>query len=138
MYEATVKSRTASCGDVIKVLYIEDDPAVARSVARVLRLKGYNVISASTGTEAVEAIAEGLLPDLILTDYNLSSKVTGYEVIIEIATRLGFKPPTIMLASVPACEAERMHSALDRIFTKPVDINVLLCEMDRLLDARVR
>jgi CheY-like chemotaxis protein len=138
MYEATVKSTTAPYGGVIKVLYIEDDPGVARSVARVLRLKGYNVISASTGTEAVEAIVEGLLPDLILTDYNLPSKVTGYEVIIEIVTRLGFKPPTIMLASVPASEAERMHSAVDRIFTKPVDIDVLLCEMDRLLDTRVR
>jgi CheY-like chemotaxis protein len=137
MYEATTKPTGSQHGDVVKVLHIEDDPGVARSMARVLRLKGYNVISASSGDEAVKMVEEGLIPDLILTDYHLPSKMTGYEVIIEIAMRLGFKPPTIMLASVPDPRAEKMHSPVDRIFTKPADIDVLLCEMDRLLDTRV-
>ena len=137
MYEAIAKPTAGEDGHVIKVLYIEDDPGVSRSLARVLRLEGYEVISASTGTEAVDAVEGGLLPDLILTDYNLPSNVTGYEVIIKIATQLGFKPPTIMLASVPESEAERMYSAVDRILTKPVDIDMLLCEMGRLLDTRV-
>jgi hypothetical protein len=32
-------------GAAIKILHIEDDPSVARAMARVLRLLGYEVIS---------------------------------------------------------------------------------------------
>ena len=111
--------------------------AVSANVRRAKTRRETAASEGVTGTEAVDAVEGGLLPDLILTDYNLPSNVTGYEVIIKIATQLGFKPPTIMLASVPESEAERMYSAVDRILTKPVDIDVLLCEMGRLLDTRV-
>jgi hypothetical protein len=75
------------------VLHIEDDPSVARAIARVLRLEGYKVFSAASGDEAVKLVRDGLLPDLILTDHDLSSEMTGYEVIIALAARLGFRPP---------------------------------------------
>ena len=124
-------------GHVFNVLHIEDDTSVARSIARVLRLRGYKVISAASGDEAVKVVEEGLLPDLILTDYHLPSEMTGYEVIMTLATRLGCRPATIMLASVPDSRAEAMLSVVDRFFTKPADVKSLLCEMRRLLEAGV-
>jgi len=87
--------------------------------------------------DADEYLEEGASAELRHTLRTLPSNVTGYEVIIKIATQLGFKPPTIMLASVPESEAERMYSAVDRILNKPVDIDLLLCEMGHLLDTRV-
>ena len=56
----------------IKVLHIEDDPSVARSMARVLRLEGCEVASAATRDEAMQQLERhGLRPDLILTDSQL-------------------------------------------------------------------
>ena len=137
MYETTAEPTVSRYGHVFNVLHIEDDTSVARSMARVLRLRGYKVISAASGDEAVKVVEEGLLPDLILTDYHLPSAMTGYEVIMALVTRLGFKPPTIMLASVPDSRAEEMHSVVDRFFSKPADMKSLLCEMRRLLKAEV-
>ena len=78
----------------IIVLHIEDDPSVARSVARLLRLQGYEVVSAASGDDSIQLVEDGLVPDLILTDYQLPSGMTGDQVITEIETRLGFRPPT--------------------------------------------
>ena len=124
-------------GDAIKVLHIEDDPSVARSVARLLRLHGYEVMSAASGDRAIQLVEEGLIPDLILTDYHLPSGLAGDQVITEIETRLGFKPPTLMLAGIRGACIEKMNSVADRIFAKPADMDVVLQEMARLLGTRV-
>jgi CheY-like chemotaxis protein len=121
----------------IRVLHIEDDPRVTKAVARRLRLEGYEVISAASGDEAIQRVEDGLLPNLILTDYHLPLEMTGDQVITEIATRLGFKPPTIMLESSRGPEVEGLRSAADRIFAKPADMDVVLREIGRLLGTRV-
>jgi CheY-like chemotaxis protein len=116
----------------IKVFHIEDDPCVARAVARLLRLRGYQVISASSGHEAIQLVEDGLIPDLILTDYCLPPQMTGDRVVIEIATRLGFKPPTILLTGVPGIAA----SVADRCFLKPADMDAVVREIERLIGTR--
>jgi CheY-like chemotaxis protein len=122
----------------VVVLHIEDDESVAGAVARLLRLKGYEVVSAASGDQAVQLIENGLAPDLILTDYHLPLQMTGDQVVKEIQTRLGFKPPTIMLASVSRLEISRIGALADRILVKPVDIEGLLQEIESLLSARIR
>ena len=133
----TVES-TPRHGGGVKVLHIEDDRSVARSVARLLRLQGYEVMSAVSGDHAIQLIEDGLIPHLILTDYHLPSGLAGDQVITEIETRLGFKPPTLMLASVRGPCVEKMKPVADRIFAKPADMDVVLQEMARLLGTRVR
>lgn len=64
------KVRTAADNPTqIKVLHIEGDPSVTGAMARLLRLRGYEVISAGSGDEAIQLVEGGLIPDLILTDY---------------------------------------------------------------------
>ena len=119
-------------GHSIKVLHIEDDPSVAKAVARMLGLHGYEVISAASGDEAIRLVENGLIPDLILTDYYLPLQMTGDQVVIEIATRLGFKPPTILLASAPRIGT----SVADRVFSKPADMDAVVREIERLIGTR--
>jgi CheY-like chemotaxis protein len=117
----------------IKVLHIEDDPSVTKSVARLLRLHGYEVISAASGDEAIQLVEDGLIPELILSDYHLPCQMTCDQVITEIETRQGFKPPTIVLASVSGIESEKMRSVADRVFAKPADMHAVFREIARLL-----
>jgi two-component system CheB/CheR fusion protein len=116
----------------IKLLHIEDDPSVSRAMARLLRLHGYEVISASSGDEAIQLVEGGLIPDLILTDYCLPQQMTGDQVVTEIATRLGFKPPTILLGSARGIAT----SVADRVFSKPADMDAVVREIERLIGRR--
>ncbi len=57
------------------ILLVEDEDAVRRFVARALRDKGYNIIEASNGTEALEH-AKGNDFDLLVTDV-IMPKIDG-------------------------------------------------------------
>jgi len=120
----------------IKVLHIEDDPGVARSMAMLLRLEGYEVFSVATRDEAMQQVeVHGLRPHLILSDFQLPMGFRGDEIVAEIAARLGFKPPTIMLTGDTADKhVEKAKLVADRILPKPVDVNALLREIKSLLN----
>ena len=118
------------------VLHIEDDKSCARAVALFLGLQGYEVVSAASSDEVIHLIEAGVVPDLIIADYHLPRDITGDQVVVEIMTRLGFRPPTIMLASLSGSDVERVKSVADRIFVKPTDMNVILREIEFLLPRR--
>lgn len=122
----------------IKILHIEDDPGIARSMEMLLRLEGYEVIGAASRDEAFQRVeAEGLRPDLILSDFQLPMGFTGDEIVAEIAARLQYKPPTIMLTGDLAdTHVKKAKLIADRLLPKPVDINLLLREIDALLGIR--
>jgi DNA-binding response OmpR family regulator len=120
-----------------KILHIEDDHGVAKTVARSLRLSGYEVISASTREVVMQHLeVHGLRPDLILTDFHLGEGFTGDEIIDDIAARFQFKPPTIMLTGLSGRTANYSGTCADRVLTKPVDINLLVREIEELLALR--
>jgi CheY-like chemotaxis protein len=130
---SAMDNRTGAAIRPLKVLHIEDDPSVARAVARLLRIQGYEVTSAVAGAEAVQAVENGLVPDVILADYHLPFEMTGDQVVFEIAARLGFKPPTIMFASVQSLrDVEKLMAVADRIFEKPVDMLLVLGEINSI------
>ena len=121
---------------VRKVLHIEDDPGIARSMAMLLRLEGYEVISAASRDEALQHLeAHDARPDLILCDYQLPMGFTGDEIVAEIVARLHFKPPTIMLTGdIADRHVAQAKLVVDVILPKPVDVNLLLREIDNLLN----
>ncbi len=123
---------------VIKVLHIEDDPGILRSMAMVLRLEGYEVIGAKSRDEALEQIeVHGLRPDLILSDFQLPMGFTGDQIVAEIADRLEYKPPTIILTGDLAEQhVNKAKLIADRILPKPVNISLLLHEFEVLLGKR--
>jgi PAS domain S-box-containing protein len=121
-----------------KVLHIEDDPGVARSMAMLLRLEGYDVVSAASREEVLQHInVHGLRPDVILCDYQLPLGVTGDQIVAEIARLLGAKPPTIMLSGdISDKHVEKARLIADRMLSKPVDVNLLLKELETLIGKR--
>lgn len=112
----------------IKVLHIEDDTSVAKSIARALRCAGVEVASAATREEAIEHVeVHGLCPDVILADFNLGGGLTSEMVVAELAVRLKCKPPTILLSgSVASLNHPGTMRFVDRVLSKPVDIAALL------------
>jgi PAS domain S-box-containing protein len=132
---ATLQTAAAPARSGTKVLHIEDDPGVATSIAMLLRLEGYEVISAASRDEAIMHVdGRGLRPDLILCDYQLPQGYAGDDVLAELAALLPVRPPTILLTGdIDDKHLKKAGAMAERILPKPVDVNLLLSHMGALL-----
>lgn len=120
-----------------RILHIEDDPGVARSMGLLLGLEGFTISHAASRDDAVHQIHAGFRPDLILCDFHLPFGQTGDQIVCEIAEILGRKPPTIVLTGdISDRQIEKARSIADSILPKPVDIDVLLRRFDELMAPR--
>ena len=62
------------------ILVIEDEPEVAKMLARVLKKQGYNILLASDGPAGLEILADHPGIDLLLTDIMLPGGLNGNQV----------------------------------------------------------
>ncbi len=110
-----------------KILVVDDMPESIRLVKKVLEARGYKVIEAQTGVDAINT-AQTEFPDLFLMDVRLPGGIDGLEATrrIKALSQLAHIPILAMTASV---RLEDMHWALDAgcvgFIRKPVDINEL-------------
>ena len=137
--EIDCPSGLSSAALPVRVLHIEDDLGVARAFARLLRLKGYEVRSGATRREVLSHFnINGWRPDIIVADYQLASGTTSESLVAEVASRVGSRLPTIVLAGTMAPQGRRACEAFaDRVLYKPVDLEVLLREFEALLNRKV-
>lgn len=62
-----------------KILVVEDNPNVRRTVVRQLHDLGYETVEAENGAKALELVRDGLRFDLLLTDVIMPGGITGYD-----------------------------------------------------------
>ncbi len=110
-----------------KILVVDDKEDSRVLGGKVLRLRGYEVIGAGTGEDAIN-MAQTELPGLILMDIRLSGGIDGLEATrrIKATPQLAHIPILAMTASV---RPEDMQKALDEgcngFMRKPIDIDEL-------------
>lgn len=68
----------------IKLLIVDDEPNINDTLAIIFRIRGYTVITANTGAEALRQLSEER-PDLALLDVALPD-MSGLEIAIRIRT----------------------------------------------------
>ncbi len=85
------------------ILHVDDDEAMRRSTAMLLRSAGFETREAAYGEQAL-AQAESLRGrlDVLIVDYDLGHAMTGTEVAEELARLLGHAVPTVILTGDPA------------------------------------
>jgi len=66
--DAEAQEREADASGGESILLVEDDPEVRDVLARMIGALGYPVETASDGRDALERLATGLAPDLVVTD----------------------------------------------------------------------
>lgn len=133
-------SITGSIVDVPKrkILIADDDPDVLRLFRFIFQKAGYEVVTAVTGTEALNK-ARSEKPDLLVLDV-MMPEIDG----LEVCWRLRDIPETahlpILMASAKGQVPDRvsgLHAGADDYIVKPVSTDELLARVAALL-SRVR
>jgi two-component system cell cycle response regulator DivK len=110
-----------------KILVVDDREDSRILVGKILRLRGYEVIGAGTGEDAIN-MAQNELPALILMDVRMPGEIDGLEATrrIKALPQLAHIPILVMTASV---RPEDMQPALGEgcsgFIRKPIDIDEL-------------
>src|SRR3970282_1351397 len=102
-----------------RVLGVDDDPVVAKSFDRVLSGKGYAVISARDGPEALEKLAGGNY-DAIFADIRMPG-MDGLEMAARVKATQPWLPVVIVTGyGSPASEARAKEIGVAGFLNKPV------------------
>jgi DNA-binding response OmpR family regulator len=123
---------TVPMSPLARLLLIEDDPAVARSLRDGLERDGYGVTWKSTGAEGI-AHAQAFAPQLIILDVRLPDG-SGFDFCRRMR-ELGLRQPILML-TVRSDEADKvlgLEMGADDYLTKPYSLRELISRVRALL-----
>jgi two-component system, OmpR family, KDP operon response regulator KdpE len=111
----------------IKVLIIDDEPAIRKLLRMGLSTQGYEILEASNGRTALEKLAEG--PALIILDLGLPD-IQGHELLRMIRGR-NEGVPIVVLSSRgdEAGKVQALDLGADDYLTKPFGMDELLARL---------
>ena len=120
----------------MKVLIAEDDRAVRESLARAMRLEGYEVVAVADGAAALESVRADS-PDIAVLDVSMPA-VDGLTV-CRVLRSEGSALPILMLTArtEPSDRVAGLDAGADDYVTKPFDLGELFARL-RALTRRLR
>jgi len=120
-----------------KVLVVDDNQDSRELVVKVLKNKGYEMIEATDGEEAIEK-AVGERPDLILLDISIP-KLDGYEVTRRLKSREEFKETPIVALTAHAMKGDRakaLEAGCEGYISKPINVRELPAQVKSFIKGR--
>jgi CheY-like chemotaxis protein len=118
-----------------KILWVDDEIELLRSHFLFLRERGYEVVAASSGEDAVELARKGRF-DVVLLDEMMPGK-DGLETLAELKAVDG-DLPVVMVTKSEAEDlmTEAIGKRIADFLVKPVNPHQILSTLKRLLEAR--
>lgn len=130
--------------EMAKILIVDDDSDLRQALKATLQSKQYAVVTAADRSEGMDKI-KGEKPDLVILDVVMSTWEDGFEMSRELKADPQFKDmPILMLTAIKDRTGVDFKSAagdpswlpVDGFLDKPVEPDVLLAEVERLLSKR--
>jgi CheY-like chemotaxis protein len=104
----------------LRVLVIDDEPAIRATLSGMLEKAGYAVESAPNGEAGLRLLQRGPLPDLILLDL-MMPVMTGFEVLKQLRLHPSLTEiPVIVLTATPGHTAAELK--IDAVLKKPFNL----------------
>jgi DNA-binding response OmpR family regulator len=122
-----------------QVLVVDDDDDIRLLVAELLRLTGYEVVAASSGVQALELLAAGTRPDLVLLDVQMP-ELDGWDTLRTIRGTEAVADLPVVLCTVksgPVDTALGWSLGCDGYVVKPFAIDALVEEVEGVLGRSV-
>ncbi len=118
-----------------RILLVDDDTPVRRTLAGLLRASGQEVLEASSGAEAIERLAT-MPVDMVLTDLGMPG-VTGWDVACAAKAHNPGLPVVLLTGWGDHVTAEAPSGVrVDRVLTKPVPRSAVLAVIAELTATR--
>jgi two-component system response regulator EvgA len=127
------EARAASDGKKLRVLVVDDQPAVCQVVADAIEYAGHNIVgTAKDGVEAV-SLAKDLVPDLVVMDISMP-RMNGVEAMKAILAAGSAKRVLLMSGeyrSMGVTREEMMRAGAAGFMEKPFNVSELFNLLDR-------
>ncbi|MBV9494803.1 MAG: response regulator transcription factor [Acidobacteria bacterium] len=108
----------------IRVLVVDDEPAIRALVAKIVSRAGLAVDTARDGAEAIEKLDAGSYAVMVID--LMMPVVDGYAVVEHLRERSGTKPAVIVITAGDSAAIRRLDGAtVHSVIRKPFDIDVL-------------
>ena len=117
------------------VLVIEDDPVILSNTVELLELEGFEVLSASDGSEGIQQ-AHAHVPDVIICDI-LMPKVDGHGVLSSVRANPATNAiPLVFVSAIPREDlpASTVRLGISDYLVKPFRAGDLIRVIRRLLN----
>jgi two-component system CheB/CheR fusion protein len=117
-----------------KIVIVDDEPDILELLGQLLRADGYFVRVATDAAAALQLVAHGaVLPEILLTDYNLPGGVSGLELVGRMRALLKSDIPAIILTGDISTATMAKIAGEDCIqLSKPVNPEELTRALERL------
>ena len=114
------------------ILLVEDNEKSRRALAQLLVIRGYQVVQACDGEQALTMLQERYPITLVITDLAMP-KLTG----LGLLTRIHQKWPTLPLILVTGYLSPQVSEAIlndhVKFLSKPIDFNKLVNAVERFI-----
>lgn len=122
----TDRQETREAGEDHQIVVADDDADILRLIERRMARRGYEVVTATNGVEALDAVATNL-PAAVVLDW-LMPKMTGSQACEALKANPSTAHIPIVLLTAKAADAdmeEGLAVGADAYLTKPFDIHEL-------------
>ena len=113
-----------------RILVVEDHADTSAALYTILTERGYSVLTADNGRQAIDLLERGIRPGLILVDL-LLPQMSGHDVLLYLNQHPELRHiPTIVITAVPKDQVRVITNA---VFSKPLDFIKLTRAIDALV-----
>jgi CheY-like chemotaxis protein len=117
------------------VLIVEDEFAIADLLEVVLTEEGYHVVTAANGRQGLERLAEGLRPDLVITDYMMPI-LDGAGLLRAMRETDALREiPCIVISSMPEANVQERIGDYAAFIRKPFSLRAMVQLVTTILGA---
>ena len=115
-----------------RILIVEDHADTSAALYGLLTARGYSVLTADNGQQAIDLLDRGIRPGLILVDL-VMPQVSGEDVLAHLNRHPELRSiPTIVITAVPK---EQVRVITNAVFSKPLDFANLTRAIEALITA---
>ncbi|MBF0232819.1 MAG: response regulator [Desulfamplus sp.] len=116
------------------ILVVDDEHHIRNLLRQSLEGEDYTVLEAKNGIEAIKMVKQNR-PDLILLDV-MMPEMSGFDVAAVLKNNPQTKSIPIVILSILTDKVRGYHIGVDSYFTKPVNMESLLCEISFLISQK--